>query len=163
MAVMSPKRVDEDWSEHDLDMLLELALTAVEESRRCHDASCPLAALVMLAASFEATLLGMVIAQEESLRADGAWPIGASHKHLTELARLADARGWLRGEAFWNTVEVLNKVRTMAAHPGAYVRGMRGAPADLDLRDSDGYRACLDIVLEATGQLREAHDRSPAD
>jgi hypothetical protein len=158
MAVMQAVRVDEDWSEQDLDMLLELAFANVAESQRCHEADCPLAAFVMLAAAFEATLLGMVIAHEDALRADGIWPIGASRKHLTELAGLAGERGWLTGEDVWGVVEVLNKARTMAAHPGAYVRGMRSAPADLDLRDSDGYRACLEIVVRATGQLRAAHD-----
>jgi hypothetical protein len=110
------------------------------------------------AAAFEATLLGMVIAHEDALRANGMWPIGASYMHLTELARLAGERGWLTGEAGWGVVEVLNKARTMAAHPGAYVRGMRSASAELDLRDSDGYRTCLEIVVKATGQLSSAHD-----
>lgn len=158
MAVMPSERVDEDWSELDLDMLLELVFANIEESRRCHEAGCPLAAFVMLAAAFEATLLGMVIAHEEALRADGMWPVGASHKHLTELARLAGRRGWLADDAVRGAVEVLSKARTMAADPGAYVRGMRSAPADLGLRDSDRYRACLEIVVEATRQLSAAHD-----
>lgn len=158
---MALKRSDEDWSEHDLDMLLELAFAHVEESRRCHETGCALAALVMVAAAFEATLLGMVIANEGSLRADRAWPVGASMMHLTELAVLAAKNGWLEGDAVSDVVEVLNKARTMAAHPGAYVRGMRGAPPELDLRDGDGYRACLDIVVKATEQLRDAHNATP--
>jgi hypothetical protein len=31
---MPSKHVDEDWSEHDLDMLLELAFAYLDESRR---------------------------------------------------------------------------------------------------------------------------------
>ena len=49
--------------------------------------------------------------------------------------------------------EVLNKARTMAAHPGAYVRGMRTAPADLDLRAVEGYGACYDIVMHVSQEL----------
>ncbi len=92
---MAAKRVDEDWAERDLDTLLELAWVGIQESTRCHDADCPLAALVMLASAFEATLLGVVIAHEDSLRADNAWPGHPSHMHLSELARLAGQRGWL--------------------------------------------------------------------
>jgi hypothetical protein len=120
--------VDEWWSERDLDMLLELAFTDVAESVRCHEAGSPLAALVMLAAAFEATLLGMVLAHEQDLRADGKWPTGVSHLHLAELVALAEARRWLTDESAWQAVQVLNKARTMAAHPGAYIRGTRSAP-----------------------------------
>jgi len=45
-------------------------------------------------------------------------------------------------------VEVLNKVRTMATHPGAYVRGIRQLP-ELDLRVPEGYEACHRIVVDA--------------
>lgn len=155
---MPSNHVDEDWSEADLDVLLDLAFANLEESRRCYEADCPLAAYVMLASAFEATLLSMVIANESRLRADKAWPVGASHLLLTDLVGRAGKQGWLDADATRRVVEVLNTARTMAAHPGAYVRGMRSAPSDLDLRDPDGYPACLDIVVNATEQLKDAHE-----
>jgi hypothetical protein len=102
----------------------------------------------------------MLIASEASLRAQGEWPLGASHKHLSELVVLGRDQGWLTHAAVGEVTEVLNKVRTMAAHPGAYVRGIRSAPEDFDLRDIDGYPTCLDIVATATEQLKRAHEVS---
>jgi hypothetical protein len=130
---MRSQRPGEDWSEADLDMLLlELPRAHIDESMRCHQAGCRLAALVMLAAAMESVLLGMVIAQEEGLRADGRWPPRPSTVHLRELAGLAKERGWLTDPATDQVVTVLNKARTMAAHPGAYVRGIRQASASAD-------------------------------
>jgi hypothetical protein len=154
---MAAKRVDEDWAERDLDTLLELAWAAIQESTRCHDSGCPLAALVMLASAFEATLLGMVIAHQDGLRGDKEWPHSPSRMHLSDLARLAGQRGWLAEDSVSETVEVLNDARTMAAHPGAYVRGMRQVQDDYDLRAPEGYAASLDIVMRATQQLSDAH------
>jgi hypothetical protein len=154
---MAAKRVGEDWAERDLDTLLELAWAAIQESTRCHDADCPLAALVMLASAFEATLLGMVIAHEDGLRADNAWPPSPSRMHLSELARLAGQRGWMTEDSVGETVEVLNDARTMAAHPGPYVRGIRQMEDDYDLRAPEGYAASLDIVMRAAQQLSGAH------
>ncbi len=74
--------------------------------------------------------------------------------HLQELASLAGNRGWLTDPAADEVVEVLNKVRTMSAHPGAYVRGMREAP-DLDLRVAEGYETCHRIVVDACEQLSQ--------
>jgi hypothetical protein len=162
MTVMGSQRPVEDWSEDDLDMLLELPLAYVEESRRCHQTGCQLAALVMLAAAFESVLLGMVIAHEENLRADGQWPPQPSKVHLQELADLARKRLWLTDPAMDQVVGVLNKVRTMAAHPGAYVRGMRQVP-DLDLRVPEGYEACFDIVVDACEQLFAATKQEADD
>lgn len=156
---VSPQHPDEDWSERDLEMLLQLAFKNVDESRRCYNAGCSLAALVMLAAGLEAALLGMVIAQEGTLRADGAWPPRPSRIHLSELTQLAATHGWLKGETVVSVTEVLNKARTMAAHPGAYVRGMRSAPPDLDLSDDAGYVACFEIVTKAAEQLQ--HSKAP--
>jgi hypothetical protein len=158
MTAMGSQRPTEDWSVDDLDMLLALPFTHIEESQRCHRADCQLAALVMLAAAFESVLLGMVIAHEENLRADGQWPAQPSKMHLRELADLARKRGWLTDPATDQVVEVLNKARTMAAHPGAYVRGMRQAP-DLDLRVPEGYEVCHRIVVDACQQLSAATER----
>ncbi len=138
-------------------MLLDLAFRHTDESLKCHQAGCPLAALVMLAAAFEAVVLGMVIAHEDELRAADKWPIQPSRKHLSELTALAKDRGWLAEPATGQVVEVLNKARTVAAHPGAYVRVMRSAPEGLDFRAPEGYDACLDIVQRAGQQLRDAH------
>jgi hypothetical protein len=155
IVAMGSQRPGEDWSEDDLDMLLELPFTHLEESQRCYQANCQLAALIMLAAAFESVLLGMVIAHETNLQADSQWPAQPSKMHLQELANLARRRGWLTDPATDGVVEVLNKVRSMAAHPGAYVRGMRQA-VDLDLRIPEGYEACHRIVLDACQQLAAA-------
>ena len=72
-------------------------------------------------------------------------------------ARLAGQRGWLAEDSIWETVEVLNDARTMAAHPGAYVRGIRQMEDDYDLRAPEGYAASLDIVMRATQQLSDTH------
>jgi hypothetical protein len=162
MGGMASKCVDEDWAEQDLETLWEMALACIAESERCHEAGCPLAALVMLASAFEASLLGMVIAHEDALRADGAWPGAASHMHLTGLVRLAEKRGWLADESVWLAVAILNKVRTMAAHPGAYVRGIGQVPEQYDLRAPEGYAICLAIVRTASQQLSEADARTTA-
>jgi len=152
---MAAKRVDEDWAERDLDMLLEFAWVAIQESTRCRDAGCPLAALVMLASAFEATLLGMIVAQEDGLRSGSAWPSRPSRMHLRDLAELAGRRGWLAEDSVGETVEVLNDARTMAVHPGAYVRGIRQMEDDFDLTAPEGYAASLDIVMRATQQLSD--------
>jgi hypothetical protein len=55
-------------------------------------------------------------------------------------------------------VELLNKVRTMAAHPGAYVRGMRQV-RDFDLRAPEGYEVCHRNVVNACEQLSAATNR----
>ena len=68
MTVMGSQRPDEDWSENDLDMVLELPFAYLDEAQRCHQANCQLAALVMHAAAFESVLLGMVISHEENLK-----------------------------------------------------------------------------------------------
>lgn len=158
MAAMGLQRPDENWSEDDLEMLLELPFAHIEESRLCHRAGCQLAALVMLAATFESVLLGMVIAHEGNLRADGLWPAQPSKMHLRELADLATKRGWLADPATDQVVEVLNKTRTMAAHPGAYVRAMRQVP-DLDLRAPESFGVCHRIVVDACQQLSKAVGR----
>jgi|SRR5215472_13535289 len=158
MTAMGSERPGEDWSGDDLDMLLELPFAYLEESRGCHQAGCRLAALVMVAAAFESVLLGMVIAHEENLCADSQWPAQPSRMHLKELTDLARKRGWLTDPATDQVVEVLNKSRTMAAHPGAYVRGMRQTP-DLDLRVSEGYEVCHRIVVDACELLSAAIQR----
>jgi hypothetical protein len=114
----------------------------------------------MLAAAFESVLLGMVIDHEDNLRTDGQWPAQPSKMHLQQLADLARKRRWLTGPATDQFVEVLNKARTMAAHPGAYVRVMRHAP-DLDLRVPEGYQACHRIVVDACQQLFAATSAQP--
>src|SRR5262249_48164730 len=128
MAAMASQRLTEEWSEDDLDVLLKLPTAHIDESRRCYQAGCRLAALVMLAAALEAVLLGMVIVHVENLRAGDQWSAEPSKMHLKQLADLARKRGWLTSPATDEVVELLNKVRTMAAHPGAYVRGMRQVP-----------------------------------
>jgi hypothetical protein len=152
------------WSEQDLDLLLTLPCRAISESRRCHDAGSPLAALVMLTTAFEAVLLGMVITYEDQLRADEQMPKRPSRVHLDELSRLAQARGWLTEPAMDEVLEILNKSRTMAAHPGAYVRALRQVP-ELDLRASEGWEVCYGVVVKACEQLSAAlkRDSSPAN
>jgi hypothetical protein len=129
---MGVKGAEEDWSGDNFDHLLALALAHTDESMRCYEAGCPHAALVLLAAAFEAVLLGMMISNEEGLRAAERWPLRPSKLHLPELAKLARLAGWLPDEQATQVVEILSKARTMAAHPGAYVRGRRQVP-DLDL------------------------------
>jgi hypothetical protein len=158
MAAMGSQSLSEEWSEDDLDMLLKLPTAHIDESRRCYQADCQLAALVMLAAAFEAVLLGMVIVHVENLRAGDQWPAEPSKMHLKQLADLARKRGWLNGPATDDVVELLNKIRTMAAHPSAYVRGMRQGP-DLDLRVPEGYDVCHSIVVDACEQLSAATRR----
>ena len=76
---MPPKQAtDEDWSEQDLDMLLDLAFLHADESVTCHQTGAPLAAMVLLAAAFEAVLLGMVIAQENHLQGVGVLTLRVS-------------------------------------------------------------------------------------
>ena len=67
----------------------------------------------------------------------------------TALARRA---GWLPESVTAEVVDELNKVRTTAAHPGAYVRAIRQVP-ELDLADPAGYAAVYDIVLRASRAL----------
>jgi len=150
--MVTGRRVEEDWSVEDLDVLLRAATTNLDESLRCHQAGAPHAALVLLAGAFEATLLGMVVAHEDELRAAELWPARPSVLHLTELATLARRAGWLPESVTAEVVDVLNKVRTMAAHPGAYVRAIRQVP-ELDLADPAGYATVFDIVLRASRAL----------
>jgi lambda repressor-like predicted transcriptional regulator len=145
-------RADEDWSPEDLDALLKMAITTLEESKLCHEAGAPHATLVMLGASLEAVLLGLVIAKEDEVRAKELWPKAPSRMHLLELTKLALNMGWLTAAARTNADSVLNTARTMAAHPGAYVRGVRQIP-ELDLGNPDGYQAVSDIVNECAAAL----------
>jgi hypothetical protein len=160
-ALVTGSRVEEDWSVEDLDVLLRAAATNLDESIRCHAVGAPHAALVLLAGAFEATLLGMVVAHEDELRAGGGWPARPSVLHLAELAGLARGAGWLPGPVTAEVVEVLNKAPTMAAHPGAYVRAVRQVP-ELDLTDPAGYAAVYDIVLRASRALFGGIPGSPA-
>jgi len=80
--------------------------------------------------------------------------------HLQELAALARRRGWLTDPARDQVVEVLNKGRTMAAHPGAYVRGIRQVP-ELYLRVPEGDEACHRIVVDACEQLSQPPSGRP--
>jgi hypothetical protein len=88
----------------------------------------------------------MVVAHEDELRSAGRWPVRPSVLHLAELAELARRAGWLPESVTGEVVDVLNKVRTMTAHPGAYVRAIREIPG-LDLADPAGYTAVYDIDL----------------
>lgn len=72
-----------------------LNLLTAKESQRCHQAGAALGAMAFLAASFEAALLGQVIAREDELRAAGRWDPAPSHLHLPELAALGREMGWL--------------------------------------------------------------------
>lgn len=159
MVAMGTRRSVEEWSEDDLDRLLELPFDCIAESAICHRAGAHQNALLALSQALEAVLLGMVITHEENLREDNQWPAKVPSKmHLAELAGLAKKRGWLTDPAAHQVVEVLNKARTMAAHPGAYVRAMRQAP-DFELRVPEGYDVCFDIVTAACQQLSVANQR----
>ncbi len=59
-------RADEYWSTEDLDALLKMATVTLDEAKLCHEAGAPHATLVMLGASLEAVLLGLVIAKGSS-------------------------------------------------------------------------------------------------
>ena len=142
----------EDWLPEDLDALLAVAMTTVQESKLCHEADAPHATLIMLAASFEAALLGQVVAHEDELKAKQEWPAAPSHLHLGQLTKLALKMGWLTESAGANVDAILNNARTMAAHPGAYVRGLRQVP-ELDLADPFGYLTLLAVVTQATADL----------
>ena len=142
----------EDWLPEDLDALLAVAMTTVQESKLCHEADAPHAALIMLAASFEAALLGQVVAHEDELKAKQEWPAAPSHLHLRQLTKLALKMGWLTEAVRAKVDAILNNARTMAAHPGAYVRGLRQVP-ELDLADPSGYLALLAVVTQATADL----------
>ena len=149
---MRRRGVEEEWSVEDLDVLLRGAVTNLDESLLCHQAGAPHAALVSLAGAFEATLLGMVVSHEDELRAAERWPAQPSFLHLTELAELAHQVGWLPELVTSEVIDLLNKVRTMAAHPGAHVRAVRQVP-DLDLTDPAGYAAVYDVVVRASRAL----------
>ncbi len=151
----------EDWSVEDLDVLLRGAVTNLDESLRCHAAAAPHAALASLAGAFEAVLLGMVVAHEDELRAAGHWPAQPSFLHLAELAELTHRAGWLPATVTTEVIDILSKVRTMAAHPGAYVRAVRQVP-ELDLADPAGYATVYDIVLRASRGLFAALPPVPA-
>jgi hypothetical protein len=124
----------------------------VDESLCCHQAGVPHAALASLAGAFEGVLLGAVVAHEGELRAAGLWPVQPSRLHLTGLVRLARRARWLSQPIEDEIIEILNKVRNMAAHLGAYVRGARQVP-ELDLGDSVGYGVVYDIVTRASKHL----------
>lgn len=145
---------DERWSNQDFAALVDHARGSLQESVRCRDNGCPLAALVMLATACESVLLAMAVVITYEMRA--ATPRRLGGLHLPALADLARQHGWLSAADAAEVVTVLNPARTMAAHPGAYVRNMHATPPDV-LRDEVGYRDCLDIVnrvIEATGNRR---------
>ncbi|MEU9379464.1 hypothetical protein AB0D38_00025 [Streptomyces sp. NPDC048279] len=81
-----------------------------------------------------------MVAHEDELREAGRWPEQPGRRHLAELAHLARDMGWLREPISEEITSVLNVAWIMAAHPGAYVRGMRQVP-DLVLGDPAGYGA----------------------
>src|SRR5262249_16339760 len=128
------------------------AVTNLDESLLCHRAGAPHAAVVSLAPAFEAVLVGMVVVHEDELRAGGRWPAQPVFLHLTELPELARRAGWLPELVTSEVIEFLNKVRTMAAHPGACVRAVRQLP-ELDLADPAGYAAVYDVVVRASRAL----------
>ena len=152
-------RVSEDWQPEDLDALLAMAMTAVQESKRCHDANAPHAALLMLAVSFEAALLGLIVAHvpdhETEKHPKHPWAVAPSHLHLADLTKVAVEMGWLTESARTKVDAVLIPARTMVAHPGAYVRGLRQVP-ELDLGDPVGYVDVLGIVEESCAALAAA-------
>jgi hypothetical protein len=146
--------VAEDWSAADLDLLLRHAFTCLDESMRCHNAGAPHAALVSLASAFEVVLLGMVVACEDKLREADRFPPHPSRLSLGKLVSLARDVGWLKDEIADRVINVLNTARNMAAHPGAFVRGMRQVEDnDFDLADPVGYEAAYAIVTRACQEV----------
>lgn len=108
------------------------------EARRCAKAGCWTAALILMGACAEAMLLAAVCVFEQELRNSENWSIkenSPTRWPLGELVRVAKAAGWLpttespdadlfsslSGDV-GDAVAFLNKVRQMAAHPGAWLR-----------------------------------------
>lgn len=172
MVVMTDHIFDEDWTIEDLDRLLRLAWTNLDEALRCHQNDVPHAALVLLACAFEAVLLGAVISHEEDigvrqdeLTANKCWPQRPSRMHLTELVRLARTMGWVEESIRGEAIGVLTVARNMAAHPGAYVRGtrqFRAVDPDLDVGDPRWYGLAYKIVLATCRELFPALGVAPA-
>lgn len=157
MAFMVRNEVAEVWSEEDLDVLLGRAWADLDESLVCHRAGAPHAALSSLAGSFEAVLLATVVAQSAELQAAGFGQARPSRLHLAELVGVARRMGWLQDPIADRALTVFNTVRAMAAHPGAYARGLRQiADADFDLGDPAGYLAMYEIVQHALGEVAAA-------
>ena len=147
----------EEWTDQDLDMLLERAFANLQEALTCHGGGAPLAALAMLAGAFEGALLAAVVAGQEQFAAAGRPQPRPSKLHLAQLARVARDAGWLSDEVSDEVVQTLNQVRTMALHPGAFVRGMRQFPDDdFDLADPAGFDAVYDLVYRASQHLAHA-------
>lgn len=150
-------RDPEDWTDQDLDSLLERAFGNLNEALTCHKAGAPLAALAMLAGAFEGALLAAVVAGQDELAAAGRPQPRPSRLHLAELVAVAREAAWLSGEISDDVAQILNKIRTMAVHPGAFVRGMRQVPDDdYDLADPVGFEVVYDLVGRASQHLAQA-------
>lgn len=150
-------RDPEVWADQDLDTLLAHAWRNLDEALACHKAGAALAALVMLASAFEGVLLAAVVAWRDELATAGHPQLTPSRLHLTELVKTARAAEWLPDEVSNELVRILNTARTMAAHPGAFVRGVRQiSDSDYDLADPAGFVAVYDIVYCAYQRLGEA-------
>ena len=150
-------RDPEEWADQDLDAVLERAFGNLNEALICHKAGAPLSALAMLAGAFEGALLAAVVAGQDEFAAAGRPQPRPSKLHLSQLAAVARDAGWLSDEVSDEVVQILNQVRTMAVHPGAFVRGMRQVPDDdFDLADPAGFEVVYDLVYRASQHLAQA-------
>jgi hypothetical protein len=151
------KRDPEEWTEQDLDRLLAQAFSSLDEALTCRKAGATLAALAMLAGAFEGALLAAVVAGQDELAAAHQPQPCPSRLHLSELVAAARSAGWLSDSISDEVVQILNTVRTMAVHPGAFVRGMRQIPDDdYDLADPVGFDVVYDLVARASEHLARA-------
>lgn len=76
---------------------------------------------------------------------------------LTRIVQVAVAGsvGWLPDAVSDEMVQILKTVRTMAAHPGAFVRGVRQIPdSDFDLADPAGFEAVYVLVYAPASTSR---------
>ena len=147
----------EEWTDQNLDTLLARSLSNFSEALTCHKAGAPMAALAMLAGAFEGALLAAVVAGQDHFAAAGRPQLRPSRLHLAELVAIALDAGWLSEEISGRIVQILNQVRTMAVHPGAFVRGMRQVTDEgFDLADPAGFEVVYDLVYGVRQHLAQA-------
>lgn len=151
------KRDPEEWTDLDLDRLLDRAFSSLDEALTCRKAGAVPAAMAMLAGAFEGALLAAVVAGQDELGAAGQPQPCPSRLHLPDLVVVARRAKWLSDPISDEVVQILNTARTMAVHPGAFVRGTRQIPDDdYDLADPVGFDVVYDLVARASEHLARA-------